>query len=121
MAATLARVDASQKGLEEWLLNDASQGLQSPSARTCRTLPQLLRQERNIQIAIDLVQALNVLRCRGLIRVRIGNQITGSDFSFEIIVQELRQVDGRGLVTEKGFQAVRQGDGAGGKERVGQL
>ena len=121
MTVTLARVDTSQKGLEEWLLDHTPQGLQSSPARTYRSLPQLLRQERDIQMAIDLVQTLNVSLCCGLMRVHIGNQITGSNFSFEIIAQEPRQVDSRGLATEKGFQAVRQSDGAGGKERVSQL
>ena len=73
MTITLARVDASQKGLEEWLLDYASQGFQSSPTRTQRALPQLLRQERNMQIAVDLLQTFNISLCCGAIRVRIGN------------------------------------------------
>ena len=112
MTATLARVNASQKGLEERLLNDAPQGFQRPPARTDRALPQLLRQKRNVQVSINPVQTLYVFRCCGMICVRIGNQITRRDFPFKIIVQQLRQLDSGVLVTEKGFQAVRQGDGS---------
>ena len=121
MAAAPACVNAGYKGLEERLLYRAPQCFQSSPARTCGALPQLLRQERNVQVTIDLMQALSVSPCRGAIRMHIGNQITRSNFPFEIIVKELRQVDLRGLVTEEGFQAVRQADRAGGKEGVGQL
>ena len=116
MAAAPARVNAGHKGLEERLLDRAPQGFQGSPARADRALPQFLGQERDVQIAIDPVQALGVPLCRGPIGVCIGHQVAGGDFPFEIIVQEPRQVDSRRLVTEKGFQAVRQADCSGGKE-----
>ncbi len=53
----------------------------------------------------------------------IGERNESADF-FELALQRLLHSgisEGRRLVTEKGFQAVRQADRAGGKEGVGQL